>query len=121
MMGMLQAARKDRGVISTASFIWLKREDRCLWQALNAVGNAVAFAEAAAVCAHYRAERQAGLPLRRPSAFQASRSLVQDYLDLENPRNSRRRAAAAKRRPVGRNLAEAAAGSLFRTDATGGA
>lgn len=121
MMGMLQAARKDRGVISTASFIWLRREDRCLWHALNAAGNAVAVAEAAAVCAHCRAERQAGLPLRRPSAFQASRSLVQDYLDLENPRISRRRTAARKRSPVGRKLAETAAGSRFRTEAAGGA
>lgn len=121
MMGMLQAARKDRGVISTASFIWLKQEDRCLWHALNAAGNAVAVAEAATVCAHYRAERQAGLPLRRPSAFQASRSLVQDYLDLENPRILRRRAAARKRSPVGRKLAESAAGTRFRTEAAGGA
>ena len=121
MMGMLQAARKDRGVISTASFIWLKREDRCLWHALNAAGNAVAVAEAAAVCAHFRAERQAGLPLRRPSASQASRSLVRDYLDLENPRIAQRRAAARKRSPVGRKLAESAAGSRFRTEVAGGA
>ena len=121
MMGMLQAARKDRGVISTASFIWLKREDRCLWHALNAAGNAVAVAEAAAVCSHYRAERQAGLPLRRPSAFQASRSLVRDYLDLENPRIPRRRVAAGKRSPVGRKLAEAAAGSRFGADGADGA
>ena len=121
MMGMLQAARKDRGVISTASFIWLRREDRCLWHALNAAGNAVAVAEAAAVCAHYRAERQAGLPLRRPSAFQASRSLVQDYLDLENPRILQRRAAVRKRSPVGRKLAESAAGSGFGAEFAGGA
>ena len=120
MMGMLQAARKDRGVISTASIIWLRREDRCLWHALNAAGNAVAVAEAAAVCAHYRAERQAGLALRRPSVFQASRSLVQDYLDLENPRILQRRAAARKRSPVGRKLAESAAGSRFDAEAAGG-
>ena len=107
-------------MISTASFIWLKREDRCLWHALNAAGNAVAVAEAAAVCAHFRAERQAGLPLRRPSAFQASRSLVQDYLDLENPRIAQRRAAARKRSPVGRKLAESAARSRFRTEVAGG-
>lgn len=121
MMGMLQAARKDRGVISTASFIWLRWEDRCLWHALNAAGNAVAVAEAAAVCAHYRAERQAGLPLRRPSAFQASRSLVQDYLDLENPRMLQRRSVVRKRSPVGRKLAESAAGCRFRTEIAGGA
>ena len=110
MMGMLEAARKDRGVISTASFIWLKREDRILWHALNASGNAVAVAEAAAICAHYRAERQAGLPLRRPSVFQASRSLIRDYLDLENPRMPQRRASARERRPVGQKLAASAAG-----------
>ncbi len=108
MMGMLQAARKDRGVISTASFLWLKREDRDLWYALNSTGNAVAVAEAAAVCAQYRAERQCRQPLRRPAVYLAARSLIDDYLDLENPRIAQRRAAARERRPVGRKLADAA-------------
>ena len=109
MMGMLQAARRDRGVIATASFVWLKREDRELWYALNACGNAVAAAEAAAVCSHFRAERQFRQPLRKPAVFQASRSLIQDYLDLENPRLRQRRATAEERRPVGDRLATAAA------------
>ena len=109
MMGMLQAARRDRGVIAAASFVWLKREDRELWYALNACGNAVAAAEAAAVCSHFRAERQFRQPLRKPAVFQASRSLIRDYLDLENPRLPQRRATAEERRPVGDRLAEAAA------------
>ena len=109
VMGMLRAAREDRGVLSTASFMWLKKQDRCLWYALNATGNAVAAAEASAVCAHFRAERQTGLPLRTPSIFQAARSLVTGYLDLENPRFAQRRAAAKARRTVEHRLSAHAA------------
>ena len=109
VMGMLRAAREDRGVLSTASFVWLKKQDRCLWYALNATGNAVAQAEASAVCAHFRAERQTGLPLRTPSVFQAARSLVTGYLDLENPRLAQRRAAAEARRTVEHRLSAHAA------------
>ena len=109
IIGMLQAAREDRGVISTASLVWVKHEDRDLWYALNSAGNFTTSAEAAGPSAHYRAEQQAGQALRRPAVFQLSRSLTEDYLDLDNPRTLQRRIAARKRRPVGFKLMERAA------------
>ena len=60
MIAMLSAARKDRGVLASASFLWLKREDRGLWYALNNAGNAAIMVEAAGALAHFRAERQIG-------------------------------------------------------------
>ena len=66
MIAMLMAARKDRGVIPSASFLWVKREDRGLWYALNNSGNAAIMAEAAGALAHFRAERQIGRPCGVP-------------------------------------------------------
>ena len=109
IIGMLRAAREDRGVISTATLVWVKREDRDLWYALNSAGNLATPVESAGPAAHYRAEQQAGQALRRPSVFQLARALTDDYLDLDNPRTLHRRMAAMKRRPVGFKLMEAAA------------
>lgn len=104
MIGMLQAARKDRGVVAGASFLWLKREHRGLWYALNNSGNAAIMAEAAGAFAHFRAERQIGRPLRCPATHQAARALLEDYLDAAPERIARRKALARQRTPVGARL-----------------
>ena len=107
-IGMLYAARKDRGVVACASFIWLKREDRALWYALNSLGNAAAVVEAAGVFAHYRAERQIRRPLHRPAVFQASRAFIDTYLDMSPQRLTHRSVVAEFRKPVGIRLEEMA-------------
>lgn len=104
MIGMLQAARKNRGVVASASFLWLKREHRSLWYALNNSGNAAIMAEAAGAFAHFRAERQIGRPLRLPATHQAARALLEDYLDAAPERMARRKALARQRTPVGARL-----------------
>lgn len=104
MIGMLQASRKDRGVVASASFLWLKREHRSLWYALNNSGNAAIMAEAAGAFAHFRTERQIGRPLRRPATHQAARALLEDYLDVAPERIARRKELARLRTPVGARL-----------------
>lgn len=79
---MLHYARKDRGVLPTAAFLWLKSEDRNLWYILNSVGSDAVMVESAGAMSHHRAESQIGTPLRKPNVYQAARALVEDYLDV---------------------------------------
>ena len=83
---MLSVARKDRGVLPAAAFLWLKAEDRLLWYILDSVGSDAIMIEAAGAMAHYKAEVQIGLPIRRPAVFQAARALREDYLDVTEAR-----------------------------------
>jgi hypothetical protein len=83
---MLQVARKDRGVLPAAAFLWLKAEDRLLWYILDNVGSDAVMIESAGAMAHYKAEIQIGLPIRRPAVFQAARALREDYLDVTEAR-----------------------------------
>lgn len=77
----LTAARKDRGVLPTPAFLWLKSEDRLMWYILNSIGNAAIMIEAAGAIAHWRAEVQIGRAIRRPAVYQTSRDLIEGYLD----------------------------------------
>lgn len=83
---MLSVARKDRGVLPAAAFLWLKAEDRLLWYVLDSVGSDAIMIEAAGAMAHFKAETQIGLPIRRPAVFQAARALREDYLDVTEAR-----------------------------------
>lgn len=83
---MLQVARKDRGVLPAAAFLWLKAEDRLLWYILDNVGSDAVMIESAGAMAHFKAEVQIGLPIRRPAVFQAARALREDYLDVTEAR-----------------------------------
>lgn len=90
MVQMLSLARKDRGVLAAAQFIWLKVEDRGLWYALVNTGGDAFMAESAGVMAHHKAETQLGLPLRRPAVYQAARAMIEDYLDMRPERIKKR-------------------------------
>ena len=83
---MLSVARKDRGVLPSAAFLWMKSEDRPLWYILNNVGSEATMIEAAGAMAHFRAEIQIqiqiGKPIRRPAVRQAALALLEDYLDM---------------------------------------
>ena len=83
---MLGVARKDRGVLPAAAFLWLKAEDRLLWYILDNVGSDAVMIESAGAMAHFKAELQIGLPIRRPAVFQAARALREDYLDVTEAR-----------------------------------
>ena len=79
---MLTHARKDRGVLPAAAFLWIKAEDRRLWYILDNVGSEAVMIESAGAMAHFRAEHQIGTPIYRPAVYQAARALLEDYLDM---------------------------------------
>ncbi|MBW3243611.1 hypothetical protein KUV57_13135 [Epibacterium sp. DP7N7-1] len=101
---MMAIARKDRGVLPPAAFLWLKAEDRLMWYILNNVGNEAIMVEAAGALAHSRAENQLSKPIRRPAVYQASRAILEDYLDMTEERIVSRRDKAIRRRTPGDQL-----------------
>lgn len=106
-MSMLLAARTNKGVLSSSSFLWLKQEDRTLWYALNSVGNNITSIEAAGVAAHYRAELQSRQILNTPIVGFASKSLLKDYLGSDQNKILENRLCPEFRKPVGIRLSEA--------------
>lgn len=64
-MALLEHARR-RGVLSTASFGWVKAFDRTLWYSFCQTGRRVCCAEAAGAWSHYSAEEAMGRPLHEP-------------------------------------------------------
>lgn len=97
---LLRLARFERGVFASASFIWLKQEDRTLWYILNSTGNDTAFVEAAGALAHNKAEIQLGGPLKTPRMFQAARALLHDYLNCSKEAVEKRNAAKDSKRKL---------------------
>ena len=98
---MLTFARKDRGVLPAAAFLWMKAEDRRLWYILDNVGSEAVMIECAGAMSHFRAEHQIGKPIRRPAVYQAARALLEDYLDMTEARIAVRREREARGRSAG--------------------
>lgn len=73
-MAMLTRARQ-KGVLASSQFLWLRPLDRTLWYALNQCGGRAAWAEAFAAWAHYTAEEKAGRALHEPYVAPAVVSL----------------------------------------------
>lgn len=99
---LLRKARFERGVLASASFLWLKKEDRASWYILNATGNDAVNVEAAGAMAHNRAEMDFKSPLYVPHVYQAARSILHDYLDCHPSRLE----AKNRRREESRTLDE---------------
>lgn len=78
----LYFARKNRGVLPSALFLWLKVEDRLMWYILSQLGSEAIMVEASGALAHNRAEAQIGKPIHRPAVYQAARGLIDEYLDM---------------------------------------
>lgn len=115
----LSMARFERGVLPSAAFLWLKSEDRLLWYILNNVGNEAIMVEAAGAMAHWRAECQIGSRIRRPAVFQASRALLEDYLDQTQARVEKRHKRAERSRipaEQARMNIQERAGRVFRKE-----
>ena len=100
----IHLARKDRGVLPPAAFLWLKAEDRLMWYILNNVGNEAVMVEAAGALAHSRAENQIGKPIMRPAVYQAARAMREDYMDLMPERIEIRRGKAVRQRNPGTEM-----------------
>ena len=75
-MALLCRARQ-KGVLGTSQFLWLRPLDRPLWYALNQCGGRAAWAEAFAAWAHYQAEEKVGMLLMEPHVQPAVASLRQ--------------------------------------------
>ena len=73
-MALLTRARQ-KGVLASSQFLWLRPLDRSLWYALNQCGGRAAWAEAFAAWAHYTAEEKAGRALHEPHVAPALVSL----------------------------------------------
>jgi len=101
---MLTYARKDRGVLPAAAFLWIKAEDRRLWYILDNVGSEAVMIESAGAMAHFRAEQQISKPIRRPAVYQAARALLEDYLDMTPQRIVARRDKEERGRTAGTKI-----------------
>lgn len=101
---MLTYARKDRGVLPAAAFLWLKAEDRRLWYILDNVGSEAVMVESSGAMAHFRAENQIGKPIRRPAVYQAARALLEDYLDMTDERVIARHDKEVRGRTAGQKI-----------------
>lgn len=100
----LTMARKDRGVLPSPAFLWLKAEDRLMWYILNSIGNAAIMVEAAGAVAHWRAETQIGRAIRRPAVYQASRDMIEGYLDQTQERIEVRKNREIRKRMPGAQI-----------------
>jgi hypothetical protein len=75
LIAMLLAARKRRGVLASAEFLWLKGVDRGLWYALANAGRGTFLVEGLAAMDHYHHELVDGAPSRHPRIDNAVASL----------------------------------------------
>lgn len=73
-MALLYRARQ-KGVLASSQFLWLRPLDRPLWYALNQCGGRAAWAEAFAPWAHYTAEEKAGHSFTEPQVSGGVKSL----------------------------------------------
>lgn len=79
-MQFLLTFAREKGVIGTADFIWLKTVNRTLFYALHQAGGRAAWCEAAGPWAHYIEEEIAG-PLEKPAVSGAVAGLEQALLE----------------------------------------
>lgn len=86
MIRIMEEGRHNRGILASPTYVWLRTQNRRMWYILNSIGTDAVTVEAAGVMAHYKAERQIGAPIHRPAVYQASRALLEDYLDLKPER-----------------------------------
>lgn len=114
-MALLTRARQ-KGVLASSQFLWLRPMDRSLWYALNQCGGRAAWAEGLAPWAHYVAEEKAGKALSDPHVARAAASL-RDALFAQGWLEDTPSAPALRERPQtvpdsGEQTGEAAAGAV---------
>ena len=75
LIGALDYARSEGGVLAPAQFVWLRGHNRALWYPLNNLGRQAFHAEAMGAMSHYRTERQVKRPVPKPMLKDAVDSL----------------------------------------------
>ena len=69
------------GIISTATFLWLKAVDRTLWYGLNNVGRQTYFAEGVAISVHWQFEHAMSQKSVHPNFSQIIAAFKTEYQD----------------------------------------
>jgi len=77
MLGALNHAREEGGVLAPAQFVWLRAHDRTLWYPLNNLGRQSFHPEAIGAMSHYRAERRTQRPIPVPKMEDAVESMAE--------------------------------------------
>ena len=80
LIGALDHARSEGGVLAPAQFLWLRGHDRDLWYPLNNFGRQSFHMEAVGAMSHYRAESMVKRPIPKPMLDDAIKAL-QGYMD----------------------------------------
>tara|TARA_B100001750_G_C15510066_1_gene603003 strand:- start:512 stop:1768 length:1257 start_codon:yes stop_codon:yes gene_type:complete len=80
LLGALDLARSEGGVLAPAQFLWLRGQDRTLWYPLNNLGRQSFHAEAMGAMSHYRAEKQVQRPIPKPMLNDAY-DVISAYLE----------------------------------------
>lgn len=81
LLGALDLARSEGGVLAPAQFVWLRGHDRTLWYPLNNLGRQSFHAEAMGAMSHYRSEKQVQRPIPKPmlkDAYDVLASYLED-------------------------------------------
>ena len=102
-MAVLYRARQ-KGVLASSQFLFVRPLDRPLWYALNQCGGRVGWPEAFAAWAHYQAEEAAGKTLTEPDMGRAVASLkaalnAQGWLRPEAQKEEEKAEAEEERKP----------------------
>jgi intracellular multiplication protein IcmP len=88
LLGALELARSEGGVLAPSQFLWLRGHNRTLWYPLNNLGRQAFHTEAMGAMSHYRAEKQIKRPIPRPimrDAIKAMEEYVEEIRKNETP------------------------------------
>ena len=85
MLGALNYARNEGGVLAPAQFVWLRAHDRTLWYPLNNLGRESHHMEALGAMAHYKAERLTQRPIPSPKVDDAVQTIT-EYMSSSKKR-----------------------------------
>lgn len=77
MLGALNYARSEGGVLAPAQFVWLRAHDRTLWYPLNNMGRYSFHTEALGAMSHFKAERLTSRPIPTPKVEGAVRMMIE--------------------------------------------
>lgn len=83
LLGALDLARSEGGVLAPAQFLWLRGHDRVLWYPLNNLGRQSFHAEAMGAMSHYRAEKMVKRPIPKPMLKDAVDTIT-DFIEDKN-------------------------------------
>lgn len=79
LLGALNHARNEGGVLAPAQFVWLRAHDRTLWYPLNNLGRHSFHMEAFGAMSHFKAEKLTQRPIPAPKMENAVR-MIKEYM-----------------------------------------